>query len=343
MKEACPTYAKAGVKLNQASKDKTKLLTLLQSTFSSQVISSPNHFAGLFRANFSKMKRPVLVASMDGIGSKLMLATQSKHHSQIAADLVYHCVNDILTTGAQPLFFLDYISFKKWDGKIFKALIQGFKKACLETGCSLIGGETAQLPDFFSNAKYDLAGTLIGVVEEKEKVDGGKIKPGDCIIGFFSNGLHTNGYTLARKILFQHLKFKPIDHPKGFSQNLQSLLLKSHCCYLKEIQALQKKVKIKGMAHITGGGLIDNISRILPPKTNALINKSSWKPSPLFHLLKQAGKLAEAEAYRVFNMGIGFVVIVKKTDVPNTLKLTQGIVIGKIVKPLKGSKRVILN
>ena len=314
-------YARAGVNLNQAARDKVKMIT------------NPHQFAGLFPGKFSGMKNPVLVASMDGVGSKIMLATQPKHHAQLAADLVYHCVNDILTAGAKPLFFLDYISFKKWDSQIFKALISGFKKACLETGCALIGGETAQLPEFFSEeAKYDLAGTIVGVVDDKKRVDGKNIQPGDVIIGLPSNGLHTNGYTLARKILFQNLKLKPTDRPAGFSQNLQTTLLKSHRCYLKEIQMLQKKIPIKGMVHITGGGIIDNITRLLPFETNALINKSFWNPPPLFHFLKQAGKLSETEAYRVFNMGIGFIVIISPKNAPKMLKLTHGYCLGKLIK-----------
>lgn len=325
---------------DQATHDKAKLAQLLQSTFSSQVIPAPCQFAGLFRANFPKMKNPILVASTDGIGSKLTLAIQPEHHSQIAVDLVNHCVNDILTMGAQPLFFLDYISFKKWDSKIFKALMQGFKKACLATHCALLGGETAQLPDFFSDVKYDLAGTLIGVVEEKERIHGRKIKPGDVLIGLPSNGLHTNGYTLARKILFRDLKFKLTDRLPDSGETFGYLLRKSHRCYLSDIMTLKKKIKIKGLAHITGGGLIENVSRILPPKTSALINKSSWRPSPLFHFLKQTGKLSEAEAYRTFNMGIGFVIVIAAKDVTKTLTLIKRArAIGKIIK---GQNRVSL-
>ncbi|MBX7158491.1 MAG: phosphoribosylformylglycinamidine cyclo-ligase [Verrucomicrobiae bacterium] len=321
MKKNGGAYARAGVNLEQASRDKAKAFTTV------------HQFAGFFRANFPKIKNPILVASTDGIGSKLMLASQPNHHSQIAADLVYHCVNDILTCGAQPLFFLDHISFKKWDSKIFHALIHGFKKACSETGCSLIGGETAELPEFFSkekNVKYDLSGTIIGVVDEKERIDGKKIKPGDAIIGLPSNGLHTNGYTLARKILLHDLRLKLTDRLPGSRETLGALLRKPHRCYLKEIQMLQKKVLIKGMAHITGGGLIDNLNRILPHKTKALINKSSWQPSPLFRFLKQSGKLSEPEAYGVFNMGIGFVLIVDSQVTDKILKSIKCYYLGKI-------------
>lgn len=331
MKKRSSLYTQAGVNLDQAARDKAKLPNLLKSTFSSQVIAAPNQFNGLFRAHFPKIKNPVLVASTDGVGSKLMLATQPKHHSQIAADLVYHCVNDILTTGAQPLFFLDSISFKKWDSKIFQALMLGFQKACLETGCSLIGGETAQLPEFFSDVKYDLMGTIVGVVEEKERVDGKNIKAGDIIIGLPSNGLHTNGYTLARKILLQNLKLKLTDRFPGSRETFGSLLRQSHRCYLSEIATLRKKIKIKGMAHITGGGLWENIARILPKQVKAQIKNKAWSIPPLFTFLQKKGKLSHQESNRVFNMGIGFVVIVRAQDVVKTLKLTQGYILGKIV------------
>jgi phosphoribosylformylglycinamidine cyclo-ligase len=322
MKKKSGVYARAGVNLEQARRDKTK-------TF-----ATSHQFAGLFRAHFPKMKNPILVASTDGVGSKLMLASQPQHHSLIAADLVYHCVNDILTCGAQPLFFLDYISFKKWDSKIFHALIRGFKKACFETGCSLIGGETAQLPEFFSenkNVKYDLSGTIVGVVDEKECIGGKKIQAGDAIIGLPSNGLHTNGYTLARKILFQDLKMKLTDRIPGSREILGALLRKPHRCYLKEIQTLQKKIQIKGMAHITGGGLIENLARILPSGFKAQINKNSWPIPPLFSFLQKKGKLTEKESFRVFNMGIGFAIIVNPSEMIQTLSLIKGFYLGKIL------------
>jgi len=289
-------------------------------------------FGGLFRASFKGMKKPVLVASVDGVGTKLKIAFAMGKHDTVGMDLVNHCVNDILTLGAEPLFFLDYIGTGKLEPTVFNQIMKGFATACQKSNCALIGGETAQMPGFYGAGEYDLAGTIVGVVDENKIVDGRNIRIGDAIIGLPSNGLHTNGYSLARKIVFETMKLKPSSRVKGVAGTIGEALLKPHMSYLAPVQALMKKVKVKGMAHITGGGLLDNFPRVLPKTADAVIRKGSWKMPPLFACLQQAANLPDDEAYQVFNMGIGYAIVVAPSDVKQAISITKGTQIGEIRK-----------
>ena len=286
-------------------------------------------FGGLFRANFRGMRDPVLVSSIDGVGTKLKIAFAMNKHDTVGADLVNHCVNDIAVLGARPLFFLDYIGCEKLEPRVFDQLLRGFASACRSAGCALIGGETAQMPGMYRKGEYDLAGCIIGVVDRAQIIDGSKIKPGDVILGLPSNGLHTNGYSLARKILFEKMRLKPASRLPGSTSNVGRELLRVH----KNYQPLLAKVPsgmIKGLAHITGGGLIDNLPRILPKNCDALIDTKSWRVPQIFQILQQNGDVDPAEMYQVFNMGIGMVAVVAERDAAKVMRMLKAKRIGRI-------------
>lgn len=323
-------YKDAGVNIDKAEVFKNKIKKLVRSTYSKSVLSE----IGLFGSLYSFKKRsgnPVLVSSVDGVGTKSILAGMTGNHKVIGYDAVSHGANDILAQGALPLFFMDYIGTGKLESSIALELIRGMVKACREVGCSLIGGETAQMPDVYKKGEYDLVGCIVGVVDEKNIISGKGIKPGDKIIGLPGTGLHTNGYTLARKVLLK--KYKINQYIPKLKTTVGKALLAPHKSYVKQVLSLSKKTKIKGIAHITGGGLLDNIPRILPSNVNAVIEKSTWKTPPLFTLIQEAGKVPVNDMYRTFNMGIGMVLIVdRKAKVP-------GKIIGEIVK---GSRKVTI-
>ncbi len=325
-------YAAAGVDVDLGNRVKSGLGKLLASTRRPEVLGSVGGFGGLFRASFPKMKKPVLVASADGVGTKLKLAFLTGKHETIGADLVNHCVNDILTLGAEPLFFLDYIGTGKLEPAVFRQIIAGLARACRQNGCALLGGETAQMPGFYAAGEYDLAGTIVGIVEEKGMLDGSRIKAGDRIIGLPSTGLHTNGYSLARHILFEQMGLKVSSTLPGMKTTVGAELLKVHKSYLPIIRKLRTQITIKGMAHITGGGLLDNLPRVLPPSLDAVIDARSWTVPPLFRLLCQEGRVDREEAYQVFNMGIGMAVCVAANDAAATARLCGGKIIGTIAK-----------
>jgi phosphoribosylformylglycinamidine cyclo-ligase len=275
------------------------------------------------------MRDPVLVASIDGVGTKLKIAFALDRHDTIGADLVNHCVNDIAVLGARPLFFLDYIGCEKLEPRVFDQLIRGFSRACRAAGCALIGGETAQMPGMYRKGEYDLAGCMVGVVDRVKIIDGSKIKPGDVILGLASNGLHTNGYSLARKILFEEMRLKPSSKIDNLPGTIGEELLHVH----KNYQPLLAKVPsgmIKGLAHITGGGLIDNLPRILPKNCDAIIETRSWRVPRIFQILQRNGDVDLAEMYQVFNMGIGMVAIVSERDAKRTMSILRGKQIGCI-------------
>jgi phosphoribosylformylglycinamidine cyclo-ligase len=331
-------YASAGVDIDLGNRVKEGLQEKVRTTFGPEVLGRIGGFGGLFKANFKAMKEPVLVSSIDGVGTKLKVAVALGRHSSVAQDLVNHCINDIAVTGARPLFFLDYIGAERLDPPVFDQLISGFTKACKAGGCALIGGETAQLPGLYHTGEYDLAGCIVGLVERAQILDGRRIVPSDQLIGLPSSGLHTNGYSLARKVLLDKMRLdllKPVD---GFTRPLGEELLRVHKNY-QPFMAAMPAGRIKGAAHITGGGLVDNLPRILPPMCDALINTASWKVPPIFRLIQRGGDIAKEEMYQVFNMGIGMVLVVSKSHVPEVLAQTKGKVIGQITP---GSGKVLL-
>jgi phosphoribosylformylglycinamidine cyclo-ligase len=282
------------------------------------VLGKVGGFGGLFALDTRKYRQPVLVSSVDGVGTKLKLAFAMDRHDTIGQDLVNHCVNDIAVLGAEPLFFLDYLGTGRLEPHVFRDIIKGFAQACAENRCALIGGETAQMPGFYAKGEYDVSGTIVGVVERKRMLDGRTIKPGDAVIGLASSGLHTNGYSLARKIFFDQMRLRPTSRIPELKNTLGDELLKVHVSYGPIVQKLlkkfngtaEKKLAIKGLAHITGGGFVDNIPRVLPKNCDVIISKGTWEMLPIFQMIREHGGVPDAELYQVFNMGIGMVLIV---------------------------------
>jgi phosphoribosylformylglycinamidine cyclo-ligase len=314
-------YARAGVDVDLGNKLKRRIQSLVRQTHGSQILGKIGGFGGLFHANFGTMREPVLVASIDGVGTKLKIAFALNKHDTVGADLVNHCVNDIAVLGARPLFFLDYIGCERLEARVFDHLIRGFSTACRAAKCALIGGETAQMPGMYRKGEYDLAGCIVGVVDRSKIIDGRKIKPGDAILGLPSNGLHTNGYSLARKILFEKMKLKP--------KAIGPELLRVHKNYQPWLAKAPEGV-IKGLAHITGGGLIDNLPRVLPKNCDAAIDTKSWRVPRIFQILQQNGNVSRTEMYQVFNMGIGMVAIVSERDAKRAMSVLQAKRIGRI-------------
>ena len=332
-------YASAGVDIDLGNKLKRRLQSLVRQTHGPQVLGEIGGFGGLFRANFSDMRIPVLVASMDGVGTKLKIAFALNRHDTVGADLVNHCVNDIAVLGARPLFFLDYIGCEKLEPDVFNQLIRGFSRSCQAAGCALIGGETAQMPGMYHKGEYDLAGCIVGVVDRAKIIDGSTIRPGDAILGLPSNGLHTNGYSLARRILFGRMRLNVRSRLPGSTRTVGAELLRVH----KNYQPLLAKVPsgvLKGLAHITGGGLIDNLPRILPKNCDAVIEAKSWRIPLILEVLRQNGELGLGEMYQVFNMGIGMVAIVAERDARRAISILRAKQIG-CIEPGKGKTRLI--
>jgi phosphoribosylformylglycinamidine cyclo-ligase len=303
------------------------------------VLGKIGGFGGLFAANFSGMREPVLVSSIDGVGTKLKIAFALDRHDTVGADLVNHCINDIAVLGARPLFFLDYIGAEKLEPRVFGQILRGFSRACRAGKCALVGGETAQMPGMYKPGEYDLAGCIVGVVDRKRMIDGSRIKPGDIILGLPSNGLHTNGYSLARKILFEQLRLKPAAQLPGLKLSLGKELLRPHKNY-QPLLAQVPNEKLKGVAHITGGGLVDNLPRILPNDCDVVIETGSWKVPAIFQILQERGEVAAAEMYQVFNMGIGMAAIVAPNEAAAVAKQLRAKRIGRIER---GSRSVILS
>jgi phosphoribosylformylglycinamidine cyclo-ligase len=316
-------YAAAGVDIDLGNQVKATLPRLLASTHRREVLGKVGGFGGLFAFDAKKFRQPVLVSSADGVGTKLKIAFAMDRHDTVGQDLVNHCVNDIAVLGAEPLFFLDYIGTGRLQPRVFNQLISGFARACAENRCALIGGETAQMPGFYHKGEYDLSGTIIGVVEKSRLLDGRNIKPGDAVIGLASSGLHTNGYSLARKIFFEKMKLKPRAYVPALGNTIGDELLKVHVSYGPLVQRLLQKGVVKGLAHITGGGFVDNIPRVLPKKCDVVIHKGSWDVPPIFQLLAAKGGVEESELYQVFNMGIGMTVIVAGDKADATLKFIR--------------------
>lgn len=313
-------YASAGVDIDEKAQAIRMIKQMVDNTTVKGVMSGIGYFGGMFQA---PGRDKVLVASMDGVGTKLKVACLAGRHHTVGQDIVNHCVNDILVHGAEPLFFLDYVGASHFEGWVFKAIVAGLCKACRENGCALLGGETAEMPGLYPKGEYDLVGTIVGVVDKKSIITGRTIRKGDAIIGLGSTGLHTNGYSLARKVVFDKLKLNVFDEFPGTGRTVADVLLAIHKSYLKPIKAVMKQVTIQGMAHITGGGFVDNIPRVLPKNVSAVIDRSSWKVPPEYKCLQVNGGVSREEMYRVFNMGIGMIVIVRESEAGKAMKLLR--------------------
>jgi phosphoribosylformylglycinamidine cyclo-ligase len=322
-------YAAAGVDVDLGNAVKSKIHGMVSVTHGPEVLGKIGGFGGLFRPDFRGMKEPVLVSSVDGVGTKLKIAFATGRHDTVGQDLVNHCINDIAVIGARPLFFLDYIGAERLEPKVFAQILKGFSKACKEGGCALIGGETAQMPGMYQRGEYDLAGTIVGVVDRARMLDGSQIKAGDVILGMPSNGLHTNGYSLARKVLLEQMGLRLSDKPAGLSKSLGEELLRVHRNYQPALSLVPRGV-IKGLAHITGGGLVDNLPRVLPKDCDALIDTRSWKVPALFGLIQKGGSVDRTEMYQVFNMGIGMTVVVRAKDAKALAEALKAREIGRI-------------
>jgi phosphoribosylformylglycinamidine cyclo-ligase len=322
-------YARAGVDVDLGNLVKRRIQSRVKSTHGPEVLGKIGGFGGLFAPNFSGMREPVLVASVDGVGTKLKIAFAMNRHDTVGADLVNHCVNDIAVLGARPLFFLDYIGAERLEPRVFDQLLSGFTKACRAAGCALIGGETAQMPGMYRKGEYDLAGCIVGAVDRSRMIDGSRIRAGDIILGLRSNGLHTNGYSLARKILFDQMHLKPGSKIKGLKVSLGEELLRVHQNY-QPLLAKMPPGMIHGLAHITGGGLIDNLPRVLPRNCDAVIETKNWRVPGIFEFLQHHGKVDRMEMYQVFNMGIGMVAIVAEKNVDKAMSILKARRIGRI-------------
>ncbi len=303
------SYADSGVSIDRANAAKERIKILAARTFNARTLTQIGSFGGMFDAAFPDMTQPTLVASADGVGTKLKIAFLTNTHHTVGRDLVNHCVNDILVQGARPLFFLDYIAAGKLEPDTIAAIVEGLARGCRENGCVLLGGETAEMPGFYADGEYDIAGFIVGCVDRPKVIDGSRIKVGDVALGLPSNGLHTNGYSLARKLLFEVAGFAPATHLDELGMTVGAALLAEHKSYLPALQGLLEHEHLHALAHITGGGLIENIPRVLPENLSVELERASWETPALFNLLQRLGNVSEAEMLRTFNCGIGMVVI----------------------------------
>jgi phosphoribosylformylglycinamidine cyclo-ligase len=331
-------YKSSGVDIDAGNETVRRIRRLAQATFTPGVLSDIGSFGGLFKLDPAACKEPVLVSSADGVGTKLKVAFMANQHRTIGADLVNHCVNDILVQGATPLFFLDYLATGRLSPEVAEQIVEGLARACTDNGCALIGGETAEMPGFYADGEYDVAGFIVGLVDRAQIVDGRSIAVGDQLIGLPSNGLHTNGYSLARKIAFGELKLTVDSHLPELGETVGEAFLRTHRSYLPVIKPLLGRNLIKGMAHITGGGITENLPRILPPGTAAQVNRTSWRVPPLFRWLGESGRVPEYDLRRALNMGIGMILVVGRDDADAVRRdlLNAGeansVVIGEIIQ-----------
>ncbi len=302
-------YSDAGVDIDAATRATKRIRQLAQQTFNERTLSDIGSFGGMFDAAFPQLKQPVLVASADGVGTKLKIAFLTGIHNTVGRDLVNHCVNDILVQGARPLFFLDYIATGKLLPATVAGIVEGIARGCSENGCVLLGGETAEMPGFYSEGEYDMAGFIVGVVDREKINDGKKIVEGDVLLGLPSIGLHTNGYSFARKLFLETAHYSVDTYIEELHMTIGEALLQPHLSYLPSLSGLLDSGLIKGLAHITGGGLTDNVPRILPEGLSVEIRQGSWPVLPIFDLMRHIGSVSDAEMYRSFNMGVGMVVI----------------------------------
>jgi len=338
------SYKDSGVNINLANKIVKKIKPLIRETSIPGVLSGIGGFGGLFSLTGQKYKEPVLVSGTDGVGTKLKIAFALDKHDSVGIDLVAMSVNDIITCGAKPLFFLDYISIGKLSEKVAIDLIKGVTEGCKTANCALLGGETAEMPGFYPEGEYDLAGFAVGIVEKSRIIDGREIKEGDSVIGIASNGLHSNGFSLVRKVLLEDKKYELKEKLTTLERSLGKELLQPTRIYAKPVLHLMKKYNILGIAHITGGGIVENIPRILPEGVSVQINKESWPKPPIFSLIQKEGKISDEEMYRTFNMGIGMALVVPDGEAEKILEELRLIkcdscLIGKVIK---GNKQIII-
>ena len=336
------TYADAGVDIARGDRAKDRIKYLAQKTFNRNVLGGIGGFGALYRLDTQRWKNPILVSSADGVGTKLKIAFEMGLHSSVGADLVNHCVNDIAVQGATPMFFLDYFASGRLDPEVTESVVTGLAEACKANGCALIGGETAQMPGFYSDGEYDLAGFIVGAVDRDKLVTGAEIKAGDVLIGLPSTGLHTNGYSLARKLLFEVAGYKPSQYVTAIKDKAGTALMKTHRSYLHVIQKLAGAGMTNGMAHITGGGITENLPRILPKGTAAQIELGSWPVLPIFEHLRALGQVSQDEMMRTFNMGVGLIAAIPAAKFTRAKSLLERAeekfyVIGRVVK---GERRV---
>ena len=314
------SYKDAGVDIDRANLFIEKIKPIIGEASRKEVMGGIGGFGGLFRLDMGKFKDPVLVSSTDGVGTKLKIAQMMDKHDTVGIDLVAMSVNDIIVLGAEPLFFLDYIATGKISVENSVKIVEGVTKGCIEAGCALLGGETAEMPDFYKNDDYDLAGFCVGIVDADKVIDGSKIGAGDRIIGLASNGTHSNGFSLVRKVLFEKKKLSVDDEVDGLDHSIGAELLRPTKIYVKAILNLMKDFNIKGIMHITGGGFIDNIPRVLPGTCRAVITKGSWDILPIFNVIQKMGNIDEMEMFRVFNMGIGMMIVVADEEMKGVLE-----------------------
>ena len=334
------SYRDAGVNIDAADESLSRAKEAIKRPFDQNVLRDIGSFGAMYSLENINIKKPVLVSSVDGVGTKLKLAFMTGIHDTVGVDLVSHCVNDILVQGARPLFFLDYLAFGKLDPAVVSAVITGIATGCRYAGCSLIGGETAEMPGMYEHGEYDLAGTIVGIADRDKIVDGTKIEDGDVIIGLKSTGLHTNGYSLARKICFERAGMDVKDLLPGTAATIGQALMAPHREYARVMQVVTRIVSVHGMVHVTGGGITDNLPRILPEGLGAEVDLSTWAMPPLFKFLQETGNVEQREMLRTFNCGQGFLVIVSKAEEARALDacaqaLEDPVVIGRVIKDEK--------
>jgi len=315
-------YKAAGVDIDAGNETVRRIKWLARSTFTPGVLSDIGSFGGLFRLDRDRYQDPVLVSSADGAGTKLKVAFMTGRHGTVGADLVNHCINDILVQGAEPLFFLDYLAVGRLSPAVAEQVVGGIARACRENGCALIGGETAEMPGFYADGEYDIAGFIVGIVERSKLIDGRSIEPGDVLIGLPSTGLHTNGYSLARRVFFEMAGWKADTFVRELDATVGDALLAPHRSYLPVIKPFLDRQSIKGLAHVTGGGITENLPRVLPDGCAAEIDRQAWTVPPIFRVLQQRGDIADVEMFRTFNMGIGLIIVCSSREadrIMNTL------------------------
>jgi phosphoribosylformylglycinamidine cyclo-ligase len=339
------TYATAGVDIERAQRTKQRIRYLAHKTFTKGVLSEIGGFGGLFALDKKRYHDPVLVSSVDGVGTKLKVAFELGVHHTIGADLVNHCVNDIAVQGAAPLFFMDYFATGKLEPDVTEKVVSGIADACKQNGCALIGGETAEMPGFYANGEYDLAGFIVGVVERDRIITGEAVKPGDVLLGLPSNGLHTNGYSLARKLLFSVAGYSPETYVNAIKNKVGSELMRTHKSYWPVVRRLVESEAVSAMAHITGGGITENLPRVLPKGTAAAIDRGSWPVPPIFEHLEAIGRIPSHEMFRTFNMGIGMVLVVPSEKFKKVQQVLdrageKAYTIGRVVR---GDRKVTYN
>jgi phosphoribosylformylglycinamidine cyclo-ligase len=326
------TYKESGVDIDAGENLIKGIKGFVRDTFTDSVLTDVGLFGAFFEPKTDNFEKPVLVSSVDGVGTKLKVAFMMNKHDSVGQDLVNHCVNDILVCGARPLFFMDYFATGKLKTEVAEKVIFGLAKACKENGCSLIGGETAEMPGMYAEDEYDIAGTIVGIVDKAKIIKGDNIKSGDVLIGLPSTGLHTNGYSLARSILFP--KYKVTDRIDELSNSIGEELLRTHKSYLPIVDSIRDKINIKGMSHITGGGIIGNTMRIIPKGLKLKIDWDSWKIPNIFKFIQKTGEVPEEDMRRTFNLGIGLIIIVDKNDVNSVTSLLtdeKPVIMGEVI------------